>query len=304
MWNKQTNKEIKKVFSGIEVTLKELIDLRGNVIHHAKLGINKSLKLPGQILTRMRGRGIDFDATREYQVGDDIRSMDWRVTARSLKPHIKMYHEEKERPVWLAVDLSPSLYFGTRCMFKSVSSIKQAALLGWSYLLKRERIGVLIATEDKTLVYKPQSCEQNYLPILKTLSECSSIHPAFNGKSYLHNLLLTLQQQIRSGNLIFILSDFFQFDEEIQKLVLQIAQRAQVILTFVYDPFEAEPPPPYQYVLTNGQRQVLFNMNNEQSRMEYSQQFQNKQNTLIDFSRKHNIALQIICTDQKQESHI
>lgn len=299
MWTKPINKEIKKD-SGVEVTLQELLDLRRNVKHLPKHGQNKWLKLPGHILTRIRGRGIDFDATREYQAGDDIRNMAWRVTARSLKPHIKMYHVEKERPVWLAVDLSPSLYFGTRCMFKSVSSIKQAAYLGWSYLLKRERIGVLIATEEKTQVFKPHSSEQNYLPILKTLSECSSLQPAYDGKNYLQNLLLTLQQQVRSDNLIFILSDFFHFDDEIQKLILHISQRAQVILTFVYDPFEAEPPPPHQYILTNGQQKIVFNMNDEKSRSEYRQQFQSKQNALIKFSRDYNIALHILCTDQKQ----
>ena len=99
------------------------------------MSANAGMTFPGGI----RGRGIEFDATREYQAGDDIRSMAWRVTARSLKPHIKVYREEKERPVWLAVDLSPSLYFGTRRMFKSVQSIMQAALLGWSCLQKREK---------------------------------------------------------------------------------------------------------------------------------------------------------------------
>lgn len=301
MWNKRINKEIEKVSSGIEVTLKELIDLRCNVMRHPMHSVNKWPKLPGQRFTRIRGHGIEFDATREYQAGDDIRSMAWRVTARSLKPHIKMHHEEKERPVWLAVDLSPSLYFGTRCMFKSVSSIKRAAFLGWSYLLERERIGAMIATNHKMLVYRPQSYERNFLSILNALSECSNMHPVFNENNYLYNLLLTLQQQIRSDNLIFILSDFFKFDVEMQKLILHVAQRAQVVLIFIYDPFEAEPPPPYQYVLTNGQQRALFNMNNATNRLQYQQQFQIKQNNLIDFSRKYHIALQILRTDQKQE---
>jgi uncharacterized protein (DUF58 family) len=290
-----------KTSNGIQVTLKELIDLRRNVIP-AKDDIHKRLNLSGDKLTKIRGRGIEFDATREYQAGDDIRNMAWRVTARSLKPHIKVYQEEKERPVWLAVDLSPSLYFGTRCMFKSVSSIKQAAFLGWSYLFERERIGAMIATAPTPLIYKPQSSERNFLSILSSLSECSKRHPEFNENNYLQNLLFTLQQQARSGNLIFILSDFYHFTIEMQKVILHISQRAQVVLVFIYDPFEAMPPPPHQYILTNGHQKVLFNMENGENRLHYQEQFQNKQNNLIKFSRKHNIALRILRTDQKLES--
>jgi len=299
MWNESINKAVEKGSSGTEVTLKELIDLRCNVLHQSEDGINKWLKHSGQRLARVRGRGLEFDATREYQTGDDIRSMAWRVTARSLKPHIKVFQEEKERPVWLAVDLSPSLYFGTRCMFKSVGIIKQAAFLGWSHLLKRERVGAMIATEHKICVYRPHSSERNFLAVLNALSTCSSARPAFNEMNQLHHLLLSLQQQVRSGHLVFILSDFYQFDIEIQKLILHLAQRTQVALCFIYDPFEAEPPPSYQYILTDGEKRLLFNMDNAQNRLHYQQQFQLKQDNLTDFSRKNNIALQILCTNQK-----
>lgn len=285
--------------SGIVVTLKELIDLRNSLIQQPLSRFNKWDSLSGNKLSRIRGRGIEFDATREYQAGDDIRSMAWRVTARSLKPHIKIYREEKERPVWLAVDLSPSLYFGTRCMFKSARIIKQAAALGWSYLLKRERIGAIIAAQKKIELHRPQSSEKNYLTILNSLVGYSRISPAFSDNGNLHELLLAMQYQVRSGNLIYILSDFYQFDSEIQKLIIPIAKRAQLNLIFIYDPFEAEAPPPYQYMLTNGRHKAVFNMVNTKSRLQYQQQFQTKQNALMDFTRKHNITLQIICTDQQ-----
>jgi uncharacterized protein (DUF58 family) len=295
MW-KQTQKET--AVSGIEVTLNELVELRRNLTQLIK-GNNKWLKQTGQLQTRIRGRGLEFDATREYQAGDDLRNMAWRVTARSLKPHIKVYHEERERPVWLAVDLSPSLYFGTRRMFKSVCAIKKAAAIGWAHLQKRERIGAMIAAEQKPMIFKPQASERNFLAILNSLAQSSAAHPEYNEKNYLRNLLINLQQQARSGSLIFILSDFFDFDDECQKLILHIAQRAQVALIFVYDPFEAEPPPPYQYLLTNGREKVAFNMDNAQSRFHYQQQFQMKQDDLLAFTRKYNIALQVVRTDQE-----
>ena len=301
MRNKPVSQDFKESSSGIEVTLKELIDLRYQVIHQPADSINKWLRHPGQRVSPVRGRGIEFDATREYQTEDDIRSMAWRITARSLKPHIKVFHQEKERPVWLAVDLSPSLYFGTRCMFKSVGIIKQAALLGWSYLQKRERIGTMVATQHKMQIYKPQSTERHFLAILNTLSECSRTPPAFDENNYLYHLLLAVQQQARSGHLLLIFSDFYQFNSDLQKLILHLSQRSQVILFFIYDPFEAEPPPSHQYILTDGKKRVLFNMENAQNRQLYQQQFQDKRDNLIEFSRKHHIALQILCTDQKMK---
>lgn len=302
MWNKPHAKNLLEVSSGIEVSLKELIDLRLKA-QQPVTNANKRLNHAGQKLSRVRGRGMEFDTTREYQAGDDIHHMAWRVTARSLKPHIKVYHEEKERPVWLAVDLSPSLYFGTRSMFKSVCSLKQAAFLGWSRLLKREQIGAMIATESKPQVFRPQASERNFLTILKSFAANSANQPAFNDNNYLYTLLSALQQQVRAGNSIIIFSDFFHFDNDIQKLILHMAQFSQVELMFVYDPFEAEAPNPHQYVLTNGQREITFNMDNLQNRAEYQAQFQLKQNNLMAFARKHNIALQILRTDQAGMSY-
>lgn len=302
MWRKFVNKKINISSSGIHVTLEELIALRKKVIYnpiHIKKESPEVFSL--QSFAKIRGRGLEFDTTREYQPGDDIRRMAWRVTARSLKPHVKIYYEERERPVWLAVDLSPSLYFGTRRMFKSVSSIKKAAFLGWSYLHKRERIGAFIATPQKTWVFRPKAREREFIAILKSLADCSAQQPAFTEDNCLHQLLLAMQQQIRVGNLIFIVSDFLQFDTRNKKLILHLAERAQVNLIFVYDPFEAVPPPAHQYVLTDGHKRALFNTREAQNRDHYQRQFQDKLNELIDFSRKNSIPLQVLRTDQEQE---
>lgn len=290
-----------KTKSGTEITLQELIDLRYVALHQLPENVKNRLLTPGIKLSTIRGRGIEFDATREYQAGDDIRSMAWRVTARSLKPHIKVYREEKEREVWLAMDLSPSLYFGTRCMFKSVKSIMQATIAGWSALQKQERVGAIINAAQKSKIFLPQSGEKNYLAILNSFAEYSCLQPAFDDKQYLHDLLLSLQQHVRSGNIIHLFSDFLQFNAETEKLILYLAQRAHVILHFIYDPFEALPPPPHQYILTNGQQKILFNMHDVKNREAYRLQFQMKLNQLMDFARKHQIALNLHCTDTERE---
>lgn len=298
------NKLIKKNHvahsSGTIITVPELIALRSRMMSYSKDKVHQWLKGSGQKRTRIRGRGIEFDSIREYQAGDDIRNMAWRVTARSLKPFVKVYQEERERPVYFALDLSPSLYFGTRHMFKSVRIIKEAGSLGWHYLREHDRIGAMIATEAKIHHFQPERSERHFLAILNSFAQCSEIRPSFNENHYLHQLLLTLQQQSRSGNLIFILSDFHSFDDNIQKCIKHMAQRSQVVLMFIYDPFEAVAPPPHHYFLTDGQRKISFNMNIQENRMRYQEQFLKKKKKLIDFSRQYHIGLQMLCTNDEE----
>lgn len=287
--------------NGTHVALQALIELRKQALHQPHIGIKKKLLLAGQKLTTVRGRGIEFDTTREYQAGDDIRSMAWRVTARSLKPHIKVYREEKERPVWLALDLSPSLYFGTRCMFKSVKSIMQAALTGWSSIIKRERIGAVINSTQPPQVFQPRSGEKYFLGMLNSLANASQLQPAFTSQNKLHQLLLSLQQHVRTGDLLHLYSDFMQFDAETETLILYLAERSQVILHFVYDPFEATPPPPNQYMVTNGKDKLQLNMLDAHNREQYHQLFQLKVKQLQQFSVKHQLTLNLYCTDEARE---
>lgn len=289
-----------QIITGTEVTLQELIALR---MQAWRLSLDRNKKWPflsGQKFTCIRGRGIEYDSTREYQPGDDIRSMAWRVTARNMKPHIKIYHEEKEQPIWLALDLSPSLYFGTRCMFKSVKIIEQAALKGWASLLKRERIGAIIQTGKQSWFYQAQLGESNYLNILNSFVAFSKLRPSFSEGNYLRDLLLFLQK-IHTGHVLSIYSDFFHFDADIQKLIFHLSQRMHIILNFVYDIIEAEPPPPHSYILTDGQQNVLFNMNHAQDRKDYQKQFQVKIQQLTEFSHHHPITLRILTTDSKSK---
>ncbi len=289
-----------KALSGTVVTLQQLIDLRHAAVHQSPASIKKRLMMAGQKLSSIRGRGLEFDATREYQPGDDIRSMAWRVTARCLKPHIKVYREEKERSAWLALDLSPSQYFGTRRMFKSVQTIMQAAQTGWHSLHKGERIGAMLAPSAKPQIYLPQSGDKNYLAILNAMTECSRLQPEFNDENYLNALLLALQQQARSGNMVYLYSDFFQFDTDTEKLLLHLARRTHLVMNFVFDPFEALPPPPHLYMLTNGKQKIAFNMRDTDNREAYQQQFQTKLDYLIDFTRKHQIVFNVYCTDTER----
>lgn len=284
-------------FNGTAISLQDLLKLRNKAWQAEAIHLQKKLSKSGQRLTTIRGRGIEFDTTREYQAGDDIRSMAWRMTARSLKPHIKVYCEEKERPVWLAVDLSPSLYFGTRCMFKSVLSLTQATLTGWKALLKRERVGAILGTEQKAAVFPPNADEKQFLAILDTFAKASQLTSHFDEQNYLHALLLSLQHKARAGDLIHLYSDFHLLTAEMEKIIILLATRTHLILHFIYDPLEASPPPPNQYFITNGKQKVSFDMQSEKNRRAYQELFQEKVERLTLLAHQYRVTLQMHCTD-------
>ncbi|MEE8339720.1 MAG: DUF58 domain-containing protein [Xanthomonadales bacterium] len=111
--------------------------------------------LAGAYRSRFRGRGVDFVESRAYLPGDDIRNMDWRVTARTGKPHTKIFQEERERPVLVVVDASPSLYFGTRTRLKSVAAGQLAASVAWAAVRRGDRIGAFLFAGDKHRELRP-----------------------------------------------------------------------------------------------------------------------------------------------------
>jgi len=119
--------------AGISIDIASLVAIGAQSrFSHTQLLRNAKAILAGAHLSSLRGRGMDFAESREYQPGDDRRHIDWRVTARTGKAHTKIYTEEKERPVFLLVDMSPSMFFGTHGGFKSVTAARLAAYLACS----------------------------------------------------------------------------------------------------------------------------------------------------------------------------
>jgi len=117
-----------------------------------------------------KGRGMEYDESRLYQPGDDVRHLDWRVTARTGKPHTKLFREERERPVFLWVDCRAPMFFATRGRFKSVAAAQLAALLAWSAVHDGDRIGSVLFTEDTHREIKPQRGKTGALRLFRELA--------------------------------------------------------------------------------------------------------------------------------------
>src|SRR5580765_590341 len=133
-----------RLLRGAFVNIADLIALRAVPLPIRTNNARASGPHGGSRLSRQRGRGVDFAEVRLYQPGDDVRSIDWRVTARKAKPHTKVYREERERPTLIVVDQSRAMFFGSRVRMKSVAAAECAALLAWHSVDAGDRVGGLV----------------------------------------------------------------------------------------------------------------------------------------------------------------
>lgn len=256
---------------GITVEINELIALKrfADLVHYRPE--NKALR-SGNHLSRLRGRGMAFSEVRHYQAGDEMRHMEWRVTARTGRPHIKMYQEERERPVLILTDFNASMYFGTRCAFKSVVAARLAALIAWTVINNGDRVGGVFYSREMRKEFTPESREQAVLPLLASLSRFTQQRPWTNqsGTSIpLHDALLRLRRVLKPGSMVVLISDFYQMTEACESHLASLCAHNDVLAYHICDPLELSPPPPSLYALSNGQQTTILDTTNKKIAKNY-----------------------------------
>ncbi|VAW76576.1 hypothetical protein PA3071 [hydrothermal vent metagenome] len=274
---------------------------------------HQALKLPlhidkihasqgGAFLSAFKGRGMEYDESRVYLPGDDIRNMDWRVTARTGKPHSKIFQEERERPVLIWLDLNPSMFFATRGAFKSVCATQAAAIIGWSAASQNDRLGALIFAGEKHTELRPARGKSAVLNFIAATCRHPAWHDATQaGTRNMPRAMSRLRKAGHHGNLIFLISDFRGDDGEIickktQAHLTAIARHNDVILLALYDPLEATLPPRGSYRVSDGRHELQFYSGNKTTRTTYEQRFIQQQNSLLDLCRKLRMQLIPVCT--------
>ncbi|MGD2119929.1 MAG: DUF58 domain-containing protein [Chromatiales bacterium] len=286
--------------SSLHASLDELISLRlqARQIRFGRYAASANL-LAGNHASRFKGRGMDYLESRFYQPGDDIRNMDWRITARTQQPHVKLFQEERERPVIIMTDLNRSMFFASRGQFKSALACRTAALLAWSAVNNGDRIGGLIANSQH-IELQPKGGKRGVLAYLQQLAthsqpkhalfEQSDIQPHIN-ESF--NRLLRLA---RPGSLVFILSDFYRLDEHSRQQLSRLKHNAELVLLRLQDPLENTAPPPNRYVVSDGRNQAVLNTRDQTVLHDYGQWFQQRQSLIQDISRQLAIPLLTLST--------
>lgn len=226
---------------GIRISLAELIEMRHRV-REVQLFSSPSRRSPliGLHHSKLRGRGVDFDQVRVYQAGDDVRTIDWRVTARTQEPHTKLFHEERERPIFLMVEQSRRVFFGSGLMFKSVLAAQAAALIGWAALGHNDRVGGLVFGDNEHYEIKPRRSKQSLLQLLNRLVRVNqSLHTeAAADRDTFGIALRRAREVLRPGSLVFILCDERTLSDSAEQQLTLLSRHCDLLLLPLSDPLD------------------------------------------------------------------
>lgn len=290
----------------VSVSLKTLLDLArpaaGLDLKHSTIRAGQS----GGYVSRFKGRGMEFEEARGYQPGDDIRSIDWRVTARTGETHTKVFREERERPVFISVDNRSAMHFATRGVFKSVLAAKLAGLLAWAAQHHGDRIGGQIFTGSVCRELKPQNGRHAVLRFLNAIvSEVASTTDGQKSVAHptaatitLEQVLARLMQHARPGSLVYIISDFRGINDQVEAYLAKLSRHCEVVLIFVYDPLESHLPEKGRYRFTDDKRDVVIDTGDRQRLLKYQQHFSERLHQLEQIAKKMGLAfIQCSTTD-------
>ena len=239
----------------------------------------------GDYHSSFRGQGLDFDEFREYQPGDEIRFIDWNVTARMEAPYIRKFREERELSVILAVDISGSTEYGSDFLSKRERAAEIAALLGFSARYNGDKVGLLLFANEPILYLPPAKGGR---PVLRAVREILTAKPA-DPKTSIAEAAKFLLQTLKRKGLVFMISDFIDWGFE--KPLGSLARQHDLIALPILDPLEKSLPNVGKVHLRDPEtgQEILVNTSNSSTRMGLSKLSKRYREGLTAFFSKHGI---------------
>ncbi|NQD38663.1 DUF58 domain-containing protein [Permianibacter sp. IMCC34836] len=279
---------------GVELTLAELLQLELRTRHATT---PRYVDSPGgtQYRTRLKGRGMDYDETRSYQPGDEIRHMDWRVTARTGKAHTKVFRAERERPVLLLLDQSLPMFFGSRHALKSVLAARLFARALWRALGSGDRVGARLYSEHGGQQFTPSHRRSLAVHVLHQLVQAhqqqlrSNKQGELASDELLNRQWQTLRAQALHGYQIQAFVNLASCSEAQQPALSWLARHNELRIYPLYDQLEAELPPPGHYLGTDGSARLLLDTSDTSLRQQYQQRFAAIESHLLQFCRQQGV---------------
>ncbi|MGI9518561.1 MAG: DUF58 domain-containing protein [Pirellulaceae bacterium] len=264
--------------------------------------------LAGRHASRLRGRGLNFEEIRGYLPGDDIRNIDWKVTARYQKPHVRVYTEEKDRPALLLVDQRMSMFFGSRRAMKSVTAAECAALSAWRILDAGDRVGALVFSDDEIVEIQPHRSEARVMQILRATvdmnlrlgtdaTDTKTVRGPAN-PAQLNAALQGTRRLAKHDYLVILISDCYGADDDSRRLFTQICQHNDAITAFIYDPLEQQLPDAGRLVVSEGELQLEVDTASHKLQQQFQHQFDERLERVKKFSRHRAAPLLPIRTDE------
>lgn len=260
-------------------------------------------RMSGPLRSNMRGRGIEFEEVRAYEAGDDIRNIDWRVTARTGSAHTKLFREERERPVYLLVDQRRTMFFGSRHTLKSVQAVHAGALLAWATLDGGDRIGGLVLGDHEHHEVRPRRNRHAVLALLRLCHDFNrrlGIPKAQTPAAHLDlaHALTGIRRVARPGSLVMIISDFHGWDEAAVMQLHLLARHVEIAAINVFDPLERLLPAIGRTAVSNGYRRQELDTSDPRLQARYAARRQAEQEALSQAFRRLGAPFIQIGTDE------
>ena len=297
--------------AGVYTSLRELLSMR---FLSQTLSLPKSKKIKqqqsGGHQSRFKGRGMEFSEVRAYQPGDDVRSIDWRVTARRQKPHTKVFHESRERPIIIVCDQSQSMFFGSRTCFKSVLAARAAALLAWTCLSNNDGVGGVVFSNNAHNEVRPARSRKELLRLFHMIESYNhALHLADESLNEqaapsaiavpLNKALIETTRIVKPGSLVIILSDFLGLNEHSASYISRIAKHNELLLIRCQDQLEDRLPPPGQYSVSDGSDQFTIDSASAATQQAFADWQAQIDSTLKDYQSKYRAEVRHLYTHQE-----
>ncbi|QDP01148.1 DUF58 domain-containing protein [Thalassotalea sp. PS06] len=282
--------------SNIHVTLQQLEKLKYQARYFSfseQQPVNSVLS--GKNASRLRGRGLNFEELRHYRPGDDIRTVDWKVTQRTGKAHVRVYTEEKERNTYLAIDQRSSMFFGSTGKMKSVIAAEVSALIAWQINASGDRIGAFIFGDSKVKSIPAKRGNVHVSQLLKQLTiqnnELSCEIAEQQQFDSLNTMLSKITALNQHNSLIILISDGYGWDPRTTSYIRTLRQHNEVIACHVYDPLEQDLPRMPQMIVSDGKWQIQFSSQNPKTQRLFREDLQQQLDQYQEFTNKHRIPL-------------
>lgn len=269
--NKPEN--VKSETEGLYVSVEDLI-AQQKFLPYLSLRQNQpTTTRAGDVKSAFKGRGMEIEEVRAYAYGDDIRDINWRITARKSEPFTKLYSEEKDRVITVFLDLTASMVFGTKNELKSVTASKIAALLGWLSIHNKDRFSLLIYDGVQVSYFKPQNNYKNLMVLFNKIAESSQAVLQNSRFGDMAEALKVLEFNQKGQGTIFILSDFYKINNEQFKKIAALSKRNRIYCVHIFDVLEEVAPAGGQYAAVYDGQKVVFDSTSDRFKLEYQRYF-------------------------------
>ncbi|HEV8551490.1 MAG TPA: DUF58 domain-containing protein [Polyangiaceae bacterium] len=274
---------------GVFVELDELVALRSQARHSSFLPRQpvRSL-LAGRRASKLRGRGLDFEELRAYVPGDDVRSIDWHVTARTQKPFVRTYKEERDRPVLLVVDQRASMFFGSQRLMKSVAASRLAALAAWRVAAVGDRVGALVVGEATDRPLRPARSTSTVYRLCELLVAAGrdlEAHRAPPDRGSFTRALRAVAELAPRDTLVFLISDLRGISDEALALLASVRRHNDLLVAWVVDPLEATLPDVGPVSVTDGSARARIPTSDPRFRADFAAAFAHDSERVREFCR-------------------